>query len=128
MVCYLIDDDDDDRDFFAIALAEVDRTVLLKTAESAEKALQTLEAREVIPDIIFLDINMPRIDGWECLRLMRKLPSLKETPVIIYSTSDSGFMVPENPEHNGFLTKQARISELVKKLREIFSKTRYGHS
>ena len=122
MVCYLIDDDEDDRDFFALALEEVDRAIELRTAANAEEALMELQGMQFVPDVIFLDLNMPRIDGWECLKLLRELNHLSNVPVIIYSTSDNSMRMATNPGFREFLTKQSRISELVKRLREVFAK------
>ena len=122
MVCYLIDDDDDDRDFLEMALEEVDRNIKLLSANNAEDALRKLRSKEIEPHIIFLDLNMPRIDGWQCLRLLKETEHLRQVPVIIYSTSENGRDPQENPGYNEFLTKQSKISDLVVKLREIFSK------
>ena len=52
-------------------------------AESAEKGLQILEVKS--PDIIFLDVNMPRINGIECLSRIRSQERLRDIPVVINS-------------------------------------------
>jgi CheY-like chemotaxis protein len=122
MLCYLIDDDEDDRDFFAMAVEEVKGNIQVKSSGSADEALEALRARAIRPDIIFLDLNMPRIDGWECLKLLREMQHLAEIPVIIYSTSDKGWNSRPHAGYTDFLTKQSRISDLVQKLQEIFSK------
>lgn len=126
MICYLIDDDEDDRDFLAMALEEVDRDIKLLSSNNAEDALKVLRARQVEPDVIFLDLNMPRIDGWECLKLLKQSEHLSEVPVIIYSTSENGLKGQSHPAYKDFLTKQSKISDLVIKLREIFSKIKSG--
>ena len=122
MVCYLIDDDEDDRDFLEMALEEVDPGIRLLSANNAEDALRELRSKEIEPHIIFLDLNMPRIDGWECLKLLKETDHLCDVPVIIYSTSENGRDPKDNPGYNEFLTKQSKISDLVVRLREIFSR------
>lgn len=122
MICYLIDDDEDDRDFLEMALEEVDPEIELLFSNNADDALGVLRANHIFPDIIFLDLNMPRVDGWECLKFLREIDHLKDVPVIIYSTSEYVRSVQENRGYSAFLTKQAKISDLVVKLREIFSR------
>lgn len=122
MICYLIDDDEDDRDFLEMALKEVDPGIRLLFSNNADDALKKLKAGDRVPDIIFLDLNMPRIDGWECLKLLKETDRLKNVPVIIFSTSEPGKSGLKNSGYTEFLTKQPKISDLVVKLREIFSR------
>lgn len=83
----LIDDDSDDAELFHEALEEIDPLVkLLRTADGCE-ALELLRTLDAHPDVIFLDINMPRMDGWECLTELKSSEGLKSIPVIMYSTS-----------------------------------------
>jgi PleD family two-component response regulator len=82
----LIDDDADDSELFREALQEADATMCLHCAENGEEALKLLEAIEK-PVIIFLDINMPRMNGWECLKRLKNSTKYKDIPVIMYSTS-----------------------------------------
>lgn len=83
----LIDDDSDDAELFHEALEEIDPLVkLLRTADGCE-ALELLRTLDAHPDVIFLDINMPRMDGWECLTELKSSQDLKSIPVIMYSTS-----------------------------------------
>jgi CheY-like chemotaxis protein len=84
----LADDDIDDRFFFELALKELPFLVTLTTAEDGEKLLTYLENEtDALPDVLFLDLNMPRRNGAECLLQLQLNPKLRELPVIIYSTS-----------------------------------------
>jgi CheY-like chemotaxis protein len=84
----LVDDDLDDVDLFREALNEVDALVNFRSAKNGLEALELLHSPQIItPDLIFLDINMPEVDGWRCLAEIKSTPLLKEIPVIIYSTS-----------------------------------------
>lgn len=87
VTCFLIDDDADDREMFQEALNEIDSKIEYFTAASGEEGLKMLDTGEFIPTYIFLDLNMPKMDGWECLREIKKRPHLKHVPVIILSTA-----------------------------------------
>lgn len=121
MVCYLIDDDQDDREFFAMAIADVDATITLETADSAVEAIARLKKSFLNPDLIFLDINMPRIDGWECLRELRQIDQLRHTPIVIYSTTENVIRLPQPEGYTAFLTKQPKIADLTVKLKTLLS-------
>jgi len=83
----LVDDDLDDQDIFRTALSEVAVSVIFTTANNGEDALQKLQAETNYPDIIFLDINMPVLNGFDTLAQIKKEDSLKHIPVFIYTTS-----------------------------------------
>ena len=88
ITCLLIDDDVDDQDIFILALEEVDATIRCHVANDGVEALQQLsEEKNFRPDYIFLDLNMPRMNGRQCLAAIKKLNSLRDIPVVIYSTS-----------------------------------------
>ncbi len=87
---FLADDDADDREFFEEALKEIDiQTTLTTVKDGAE--LMTVLVDNLLdpppPHVIFLDLNMPRKNGIECLKEIRETPRLKNIPVVIFSTS-----------------------------------------
>jgi CheY-like chemotaxis protein len=82
----LADDDEDERLFFAKALQALPIPTRLVTIEDGEKLIKYLDSTRKIPDILFLDINMPRKNGSECLKEIKSNKSLKEFPIVIYST------------------------------------------
>ena len=86
----LVDDDRDDQMLFKEALSEADGTVLCMSALSGYEALEKLISGVMaIPDIIFMDVNMPRMNGLDCLKEFMKIELLRPVPVIMYSTSCS---------------------------------------
>lgn len=87
---YLADDDQDDRELFVDALLDVDPSVILTQAEDGMQLMDILSTiKEPLPEILFLDINMPGKGGFECLEEIRKKEgSLKEINIIILSTSN----------------------------------------
>jgi CheY-like chemotaxis protein len=84
----LADDDKDDRDLFSEALAELDPRINYRGVEDGQKVFNLLSTSlHVLPSIIFLDINMPIMNGWEVLRKLKSDIRYKNIPVIIYSTA-----------------------------------------
>lgn len=83
----LCDDDDDDRFFFKDVLLEVNYKLNVKTVNDADQLLKELSNPQRKPDLLFLDLNMPRKNGKECLITIRQNNLWKDLPIIIYSTS-----------------------------------------
>ena len=82
-----IDDDQDDHLLFTEALKESFPQANLITAYNGRQALEYLTNRtQPLPDCIFLDINMPEINGIECLQAIRKSPLLNNIPVTVLTT------------------------------------------
>jgi len=86
----LADDDEDDRLFFKEAFEEVKIKYDITAFSDGEQLMHYLNENEnPLPDIIFLDLNMPRKSGMECLKEIRQNDRLKKISVAIYSTSSS---------------------------------------
>jgi CheY-like chemotaxis protein len=84
----LADDDKDDRLFFKMALDALNTPTELETVFDGEKLMGFLATNHhKLPDVLFLDLNMPRKNGFECLTEIRLANDLKNLPVIIFSTS-----------------------------------------
>lgn len=83
----LADDNREDRFFFKDALSDLPIPTILTTFDDGERLLTFLNAAQVLPDILFLDINMPRRNGSECLKAIKLNKLLHTLPVVIYSTS-----------------------------------------
>jgi len=83
----LADDDEDDHFFFEDVLAKFKFEKQIDVFEDGEKLLTyLLQQKEKLPDVLFLDYNIPRKNGSECLLEIKKHTILKDLPVIIYST------------------------------------------
>ncbi len=86
----LADDDLDDTNFFKEALQALPTPTHLTTVNNGEELMSYLsENSEQLPHILFLDINMPRKDGFECLSEIKRDEKLKDLPVVMFSTSNS---------------------------------------
>lgn len=83
-----VDDDVDDRQFFVEAVKEINDTIECEVAKDGLHALEILnDESQALPDIIFLDLRMPRYNGKRCLLEIKSNDRLKGIPVIIYTTS-----------------------------------------
>ncbi len=86
----LADDDMDDCNFFKQALEALPLSTNLNTVNDGEQLMNYLsENPEQLPDVVFLDLNMPRKNGFECLSEIKRNVKLKDIPVVVFSTSNS---------------------------------------
>jgi len=87
MRIFLADDDEDDRTFFEEALNEIPLNTKVSSFSDGVELMAKLLSEKPLPDMIFLDLNMPLMDGFECLHDIRNESNFQNIPVIIYSTS-----------------------------------------
>jgi len=118
----LADDDEDDRLFFTEAFEEVKIKYTLTTFNDGVSLMNHLVLKEnPLPDIIFLDLNMPRKSGMECLSEIRNSERLKNISVAIYSTSSSDHDVEQTfiSGANVYIKKPTDFTELKKILSDV---------
>ncbi len=117
----LADDDRDDCFFFKEALNKIEVPTQLTTVDNGERLMTYLNKNsDKIPDILFLDLNMPRKNGSECLREIKCDKKLQDLPVIIYSTYVHD-TVADQLYKNGahYYVRKGEISELRSILKHI---------
>ena len=86
----IVDDDTDDANLFCEALHEIAPMMICLKAENGRDVLAMLsQQKDPEPDIIFLDLNMPIMNGWECLHKLKDALSFRGIPIVIYSTSSA---------------------------------------
>lgn len=78
----LADDDDDDRTLFKETIVEIGVNIELSTVKDGFQLMHALSEAEWLPDVIFLDLNMPYKSGKECLTEIRANDKLKHIPII----------------------------------------------
>lgn len=125
IICFLIDDDDDDQEIFSLALNTIDKNISFVTANDGIEALNKLNIDHAFtPHYIFLDLNMVRMGGRECLKEIRKIPRLNNIPVIIYSTSSEQKDITETMllGASDYIVKPPSISILTKRLEQVLSR------
>jgi len=119
---FIVDDDIDDQQFLIEALVENNPHCQCFTASDGQEAITNLiEALIPIPDVIFLDLNMPILNGKQCLVILKQTSSLQHIPVIIYSTSSSKQEIQEMNKNGAsyFLIKTHSFKELCRELASI---------
>jgi len=126
----LADDDTDDCYFLKEALIEFPLPTRLATVHDGEQLMEQLtkETNE-LPHVLFLDLNMPRKNGFECLVEIKLHEKLKDIPVIIYSTSFH-YKIAEMLYEKGaayYISKPAEISELKKSVQQIITDIAKGN-
>ncbi len=114
-IVMIVDDDVDDIEFFCEALNEIDASLQYLTALNGVDALSKLRSdKNVLPHFIFLDLNMPRMDGKQLLKELKNDYVLKNIPTIIYSTSSMSTDIEEAKALGAthFLTKPSSFKKL----------------
>ncbi len=128
----LVDDDTDDRDIFCEALNDVAPAITCDYALNGKEALlylaQLLGNHESLPETFFLDINLPVINGWQCLTVLKQTEALRQIPVIMYSTSsyDRDRQMAKELGALAFLSKPSDFEELKCILTNIVSHLQDG--
>jgi len=131
---FLTDDDTDDCMIFTEILTEIEAAnqARLTISNNGIELMQTLhDTVPPPPEVIFLDLNMPRKNGFECLAEIRKTPKLKAIPVVIYSTSSSNDVVDRSYDGgaNYYICKPQSYLQLKKTIEMVlsFSREKLGH-
>jgi CheY-like chemotaxis protein len=123
----LIDDDREELDILTLALdAAGINTIMCAWAKSAEYAFHLFE--HIVPDFIFLDFNMPKMDGLACLKQLKKINRIRDVPVVFYSTSINEDIKKQALETGAdcCIQKPGTINDLAEKLADIFIKNGAG--
>ena len=116
------DDDPDDALLFTRAVDILDNPVLLSFAEDGRQLLKFLD-REILPDLVFLDLNMPFKSGLECLKTIRADKKFDALPIVVYTTS-------RNPEDintcfklgaNLYVVKPYSFEDIIKSVKKVIS-------
>ena len=89
MTILYADDDLDDRELVTEALMTIDPSISCVSVCDGRQLINMLKRTEQLPDLILLDINMPVMDGRECLIEVKKDLRFREVPIIVYSTTDN---------------------------------------
>ena len=108
----LVEDDADDREFFLDALLGIADTTVYDVVENGHDALVALKSHSVFPDIIFMDINMPVMNGIECLREIIRNPLTSNIPVVMLSTNSDQMVMAGEIGARVFLMKPVALVDL----------------
>lgn len=120
---YLPEDDQDDVFFFRYALQKIHPDYKLTVASDGHNLLEKLQSAPARPDLIFMDINMPVLNGLEALERLKTMPSLRATPIIVYSTSknDTDILKAYKNGASSYLVKPLDIGSLEVLIAKVLS-------
>ena len=117
----LIEDDTIEVMKFNRVLKSMETAHKIIEANNGEEALEILKDREVVPDIIVLDLNMPKINGIEFLTILKEDDVLKYIPAIILTTSNNHKDVMECYRLGiaGYIIKPLKYEEYVIRIKKL---------
>jgi len=121
--CLIIDDDEDDQEIFMMCLGTVNKNIGCVSAFNGQEAIDMLMSDAgFVPDYIFLDVNMPKMNGIECLRILRHIPNLGNTKIFMYSTTSEKSVLEESIKlgADDYIVKPSKTAELKERLGSIF--------
>jgi DNA-binding response OmpR family regulator len=121
MIILYAEDDPEDVDVFREVLKTISPKIACIVAKDGLEALSILENSVVLPDIIFLDVNMPLLDGKECLKKIKGHKEFRNIPVVIYTTStrnhDKITLLELGAAH--YIIKPNTFQELYKRISDV---------
>lgn len=112
-VCFLVDDDIDDQEIFLSVMEEIAPWARCVTAFNGREAINKLSSGEVEPDLIFLDLNMPLMNGKQFLAACHQLDTCRHIPIIVLSTTSDKASIEETFRLGAkdYITKPQKFSE-----------------
>lgn len=124
MKIFYADDDAEDREIFCDAIQQINPAIKVILSKDGHEALEILGKQKHLPDFIFLDINMPRMNGIECMTRLKADVHLKSIPVIIYSTTRDSNEVKKilRLGADGFIPKVYSFDKLKESLQDVLTR------
>jgi CheY-like chemotaxis protein len=116
----LAEDDIDDQNIFQIALQEIDSSIQTQFVSNGKELLDLLQ--KDIPDLLFLDLEMPYKNGLQCLIEMKNDPQLEKIPVVVFSstTKPSNIQTAYEMGAHLFFIKPPVYSDYLSSIKAIF--------
>ncbi|MEZ0007878.1 CheY-like chemotaxis protein [Flavobacterium sp. 28YEA47A] len=124
MYVFLVDDDQDDRELFEEVIKGIDDSIHLQMFKNALELMDYLNRDDIVlPQIIFLDLNMPLVSGTESLKLIRSNPRFMDISIAIYSTSSLEKDIEETFVNgaNIYITKPNDFPILKKTIKNVLN-------
>jgi CheY-like chemotaxis protein len=117
----LIDDDQDDQEIFLLAIEKIDPSIRCSVLSNATDAMDMLNAGNIHPDFIFLDLNLPAMNGQQFLEGIKKEEMIKDIPVVVLSTSSQKSTIELCRQMGAvdFISKPDNFNDLILNLRKI---------
>jgi CheY-like chemotaxis protein len=125
----LVDDDLDDRELFMEAIHLISSGSTVGALENSEVLVGKLSEMTILPEFLFLDLNMPKKSGLECLKEIQKNEKLRNIRVIIYSTSLNPKDIQETYADGAycFVQKPNTFADLQVVLQSVLERTEVSY-
>ena len=119
----LADDDADDRALFADVLRDLGLRPTVKSVEDGEALMDFLQKAEALPEVLLLDLIMPKKDGLACLKAIKADARLNTLPIIIFSTSTDHTLVELTHQEGAtlFARKPNGYTKMLKLISKLFA-------
>jgi CheY-like chemotaxis protein len=117
----LVEDDLDDQEFFIDALSEIKNTSLYYVAKNGREALERLHKSDSLPDLIFTDIDMPLMNGLDCLTAVMRSPRLRNIPVVMLTGSTGQIEISRDLGAKGFIKKPGNLNTLRMSMEQMIN-------
>ncbi|MBS7229501.1 response regulator [Flavobacterium psychroterrae] len=120
-VILLVDDDDDDCELFVAAIHSLNKNIITTISNNSLEALNNLKVATVLPEFIFLDMQMPYLSGAEFIQQLRAVPELSKIQVVIYSSHSQETLknLTKDLEQVQIFSKPNNFNQLVSTLDNI---------
>ena len=117
----MVEDDADDQHLFTEALHATYPAIECLIANDGRDAIDQMNCASPMPTLIFMDLNMPRMNGYECMTILKKETKFRHIPVVIYTTSNKTTELKRITDlgAKAFLTKLTDFAILKNQLGEI---------
>ncbi len=121
--CLIIDDDLDDQEIFLMCLKKVDQDINCVAVHDGVEAISLLKSDAgYVPNYIFIDVNMPKLNGIECLKIIKNMERLQYAKIFMYSTTSEKSVLTQSRAlgADDYIVKPSSPVELKEKLSKIF--------
>jgi CheY-like chemotaxis protein len=121
--CFLIDDDEDDREIFELALKKAKADFVCSMAKNGKEAIAKAQVGDFVPGFIFVDLNMPLVSGREVVAAFKQIDRFANVPIIVYTTSSAEKDIADikalGASH--YMVKPPSFASLVTVLNDLFA-------
>lgn len=117
----LVEDDCDDREIFLCAVHDFYPSVDCIIAENGEEAIEILISQKNLPQLIFLDLNMPKMNGFQFLEEIKAHENLTQLTIVVVSTSSDQRTISETKAlgAKGFVTKPNSMADWKEQIKSV---------
>ena len=118
LTIFYTDDDCDDLEFFKEIVLEIDAGYTVITQSNGLELLHALNNPPPTPYVIFLDINMPGINGLDILKKVRESANYKMLPIVMFSTSNDEAIIEKSRQLGAsyYMPKSGIFNQLKKSI------------